>query len=464
MGFLMVGLMLMGMGKRSPVADNKTISKKDKQAPYNIIFVIADDMGVDVSSQYPYGGESVAHTPFLDGLAKEGIVFDQFWATPACTTTRGAAISGQHGFENTIDYVPALMPEDTLTIQQVLKKLNVSKGYQTGLFGKWHLGGPSPKPKHPNSFGIDHYVGNLFNLKNYFEWNLTKNGIQTQSTVYHTSKITLQAKAWIKKTFKQGHPFFAWVAYSAPHKPFHAAPAEYLEKHKYPQTDQERYFSMVEAMDFHIESLLSSLSKKVRDQTIVVFVGDNGTPKRVINTHVFNKGKGKGTLYEGGIRTPLIVGGMPIKNKGTRSQALVNVTDFYATFLSLAQPNHGLDVPKNSFDFSDLLLEGAAQNKRRSYNYTEFRKRKDQTSWTVRNSRYKYIFLGDGSEALYEIADIREVKNIISDPKYKNVLSELKNHGQALRSGITGQPKFLRTQVLHHKKQSSGFKSTMAYY
>ncbi len=402
----------------------------------NFLFIIADDLGVDVSSQYSYSS-NVPPTPNLDELQKEGIVFDQFWVTPACTTSRGSLISGKHGFSSQISYVPAVMPDNTQSLQQSMKESFLPKAYETAVFGKWHLGGSTPIAGHPNTFGIDYYYGNLFNLDNYFHWTATTNGVQENSTEYHTSAVANEALYWISERPKDT-PWFAWVAFSAPHVPFHAAPTDLVNIHTSPSGIQEQFFSMVEAMDTSIGKIIDGLSEEQKKNTIIVYLGDNGTPIPVMNNTVFDDNKGKNTVYEGGIRAPLIIAGEPVKDKNTRTSALTNITDFYSTLLSLANNKQpipaGFVDPEQSYDFSDLIVDGQTSKTRRTYNYAEFIK-SNALSWVVRNDTYKYIYHDTGVEELYNIiSDIKETTNLIALPEYASLIAELKNKGLDLRS------------------------------
>jgi len=397
--------------------------------PPNILLIIADDLGVDALGSYGYSNNT-AKTPNLDRLAADGVSFDNFWATPACTTTRGALISGLHGFESGIDYVPAVMPDNTATLQQRLKANDIVTPYATGVFGKWHLGGPRPDVNHPQTFGVDQYSGNLFNLDDYFEWTLTSNGKQTTHSQYHTQAVTDFALSFIQEHSQQ--PWFTWVAYSAPHSPFHEPPSSLISANTSTNNPVAQYRAMIEAMDSEIGRLLDNLPDEDKDNTLVVFMGDNGTPKRPRDKRLFAKDHVKGTLYEGGIRTPMIVAGAGVERSGERETALINVTDMFASFTEVAsqtsQPN---DVPKSSVSFVPLLSSSSAQTNSRAYNYSEWSTRKTPVSWTLRDADYKVIQHHDGRVELFAGNDVSETKPL----SLPEVQSRLLSMGQQLRSG-----------------------------
>ncbi|WP_084618241.1 sulfatase-like hydrolase/transferase [Cellvibrio sp. OA-2007] len=163
----------------------------------NVLLIIADDLGLDASNQYSLSQQRPA-TPTLDGLAAQGIVFDNVWATPACTTTRGSIITGQHGINSGISFVPAILDPQSQTLQRYLRNQSASANYKTAVIGKWHLGGSSPVNSHPTDSGVDYYSGNITGvLPDYFNWPLISNGISTTSTEYHSTKVTDLAINWL---------------------------------------------------------------------------------------------------------------------------------------------------------------------------------------------------------------------------------------------------------------------------
>ncbi|MEM7248828.1 MAG: sulfatase-like hydrolase/transferase [Acidobacteriota bacterium] len=393
----------------------------------NVLLVIADDMGVDALGTYGLASQP-PRTPHLDALASSGVVFDSFWVTPACTTTRAALITGQHGFESTIDHVPAVMPDSATTLQQRLKADDLSEPYATGVFGKWHLGGPRPDPDHPRRFGIDRYAGNLANLRDYESWTLTEDGVQREETSYHTSRVTDLALEFIRES--AGRPWFAWVAYAAPHSPFHAPPASLVSKSTPTRRPQEQYLAMIEAMDTEIGRLVEGLPQEGARDTLIVFLGDNGTPKRGRDRAVFEADHVKGTLHEGGIRTPLIASGGPVKRRGEREGALVNATDLFATVVELATgTSEPADIPTNSMSFRSLLERSGTG--KRTHSYSEWRTRDSDVSWAVRDATHKVIQHADGRVELFATSDVSERQPLQSRAIEQALLSV----GRALRSG-----------------------------
>lgn len=406
------------------------VSAATNESP-NFLFIIADDLGVDALDLYGFSSET-ANTPTLNALARSGLTFDNFWATPACTTTRGALMSGLHGYESGVDYVPAIMPDDTFTIQQRLKQDDLAQPYSTGVFGKWHLGGRNPELNHPSQFGVDTYAGNLFNLEDYAAWTLTQNGVQSNESRYHTTAVTDLAMDFIRSS--SGSPWFAWVAYSAPHEPFHEPPAYLVSSTTPVKTAKEKYQAMIEAMDAEIGRMIAALPEEDKGNTFIVFMGDNGTPRRTRDPQVFDKSHVKGSLYEGGIRVPFIIAGPSVARKGARDSSLVNATDVFATFTSLAL---GVDsashVPNSSISFAARITGKPEEliTSSREYNYSEWRTRKTGVSWTVRDQEYKVIHHHDGKVELFSTHDLNEEKPIQNTAMATKLLSI----GEQIRSG-----------------------------
>lgn len=402
----------------------------------NILLIIADDMGVDASNQYSYSNDRPA-TPTLDALARTGIVFDNLWATPACTTTRGTLITGQHGVHSGVDFVPAVMNTQAQTIQRYLGTHAASSDYQTAVIGKWHLaGGGSASASHPTDSGVGYYAGNISGvLPSYTSWPLVENGVTTTSTEYHTTKVTNLALSWVQR---QSKPWFLWLAYSAPHDPFHLPPAALHRRSTLTGSaadiaarPREYFLAAIEAMDTEIGRLLAGLSDDVRANTIVMFIGDNGSPVQAFDQAVFSRGKVKNSVYEGGIRVPMIVSGQGVARSNVREPALINTSDFYATIANLA--GHAVTQLKDGYSFVPLLQ--AAGVGARSFNYSEF-KSGDFEGWTVRDANYKLIQRLTGEQELYDLrTDFKEAINLLaSSTDYSATLSALRAQGERIRA------------------------------
>jgi len=424
----------------------------------NILLIIADDQGLDASAQYSLSND-LPNTPTIDALAAKGITFDNAWATPACTTTRGSIITGQHGVNSGISFVPAIMDSSTNTLQRYLKSLPNSSDYQTAVIGKWHLGGANPDLSHPIDSGVDYYAGTITGtLSDYYNWTLTQDGQQTTSTEYHTSKITDLAIDWLATQNQQDNPWFLWLAYVAPHSPFHLPPTNLQNRSGLTGTQadidankRDYYLAAIEAMDTEIGRLLDSLPQDKRDNTLIIYIGDNGTPAAVIDTSVYDRNHSKNTLYEGGIRIPMVVSGKGVTRQNVHESALVNTTDFYATFASFVGNN--IEQINDSYSFLDLLT--TANSAPRSYNYSEFESSKEgePTGWVIRDLNNKLIEYADGSQELYKVSeDINESNDLLlTNTDSSAIVSNLKNQALTIRGEQSNSPIDITNSLLTNR-------------
>ena len=408
----------------------------------NVLFIISDDQGLDASAQYSLS-QDVPYTPVLNALANRGLVFDNAWATPSCTTTRGSLITGQHGVNSGVTTTPSLLDPNSLTLQRYLASADPSNVYTTAVIGKWHLAGGNTQNQlsHPNDAGVDYYAGNISGtLDDYASWPLVTNGVETQSDVYHTTAVTDLAIDWIQG---QSDPWFMWLAYVSPHSPFHLPPSELHTQNLSGDTNdiennpRPYYLAAIEAMDTEIGRLLDSLSAEEMDNTLIIFVGDNGTPRAVIDNSVYGSSHGKNSLYEGGIRVPMVVAGKGVSRQNEREDALVNTVDYFATVVEaagLAQP-----TDKDSVSFYGLLSDASSPS--RTHNYSEF-VGDLANGWTVRDDNFKLIVFSDGSREFYNLSDdLQEATNLVNQTAlYGDEIAALEAIGLQIRSEInTGE-------------------------
>ncbi|MCJ8319197.1 MAG: sulfatase-like hydrolase/transferase [Colwellia sp.] len=425
----------------------------ENKAP-NVLFIISDDQGLDASAQYSLS-EDLPFTPTLNELAQQGLTFENMWVTPACSTTRGTIITGKFGVNSGIESLPANLSADHEILQQYLKHNEVTEQYQSAVFGKWHLGTGSGSDTHPNDVGVDHYAGNLENLSDYYDWPLTINGVTEAVTEYHSSKITDLAANWISE---QQSPWFVWLAYSAPHSPFHLPP-ESLHERDLPGTDSDinnnkraYYLAAIEAMDTEIGRLLNSLDEETRANTIIIFIGDNGTPKGVIDATTYSASHAKGSLYQGGIATPFIVSGKGVSRINQRENALVTATDLFATIANIA----GITETKihDSQSFKALLSDEGSYD--RNYVYTAY-KSEGVTGWTTRSDNFKLIEFDNGTQELFSLVDsFAETINLLPtiDTELLEQLTNLEHFAELIHGGESISPIDITNTILNSKSQN----------
>lgn len=360
----------------------------------NILLIIADDLGQDSSAQYSLSSDQ-PNTPTLDQLAGDGLIFENLWVNPTCSPTRASLISSKYGERTGVLTPGDALPAGETILQAYLDADPATTDYASAMVGKWHLGGSDAAP---NNFGIDHYAGIIGGgVGDYFNWSLVVNGTSSTSTEYVTTELTNQAIDWIDL---QSDPWFLWLAYNAPHTPFHLPPADLHNRTSLSGTTadidanpRDYYLAAIEALDTEIGRLLDSMTAQERADTIILFIGDNGTPASVRDRTVFPQGA-KGSLFEGGVRVPMIASGAGVTRQGERERALINGVDFYTTIFELAggtQP-----VLNDSVSFVSLLDAAGAGD--RDYIYSE-----DDTSFAVRGSRYKLIEDLTGVQYLYDL-------------------------------------------------------------
>ena len=434
LGLIMVLLTGCDAGANSGTSPDTT---PDTSRP-NILFIISDDQGLDASAQYSVS-QDVPNTPVINALANRGLVFDNAWATPSCTTTRASLITGQHGVNSGVTTTPSLLDPNALTLQRYLANAGPTNAYTTAVIGKWHLAGANAENQlsHPNDVGVGYYAGNISGtLADYSSWPLVTNGVETQSNIYHTIAVTDLAIDWIQEQ-SQSNPWFMWLAYVSPHSPFHLPPSElHTQDLSGDATDiannpRQYYLAAIDAMDTEIGRLLDSLSAEELDNTLIVFLGDNGTPRRVLDTNAYESTHGKNTLYEGGIRVPMIVAGKGVSRQNEREDALVNTVDYFATVVQAA----GLSQPTGTdgVSFYDLLSDASSPS--RSHNYSEFVGDR-ANGWTVRNDEFKLLVFADGSREFYHLGnDRQELSNLINQTAlYGDEIAALEAVGLQVRS------------------------------
>lgn len=328
--------------------------------PTNVLILLADDLGVDNVGAYGLGSD-LPPTPNLDALAAEGVRFTNAWSQPICSPTRATIQTGRLGFRTTIGSgistttpgEPAL-PLSEITIPEMLNQ-GTGGIWSHAAIGKWHLGSDLVGGEFaPNLAGYDHYEGNLeadlSGAWSYFNWQKTIDGVTQVTTKYATTDAVDSALAWIQT---HTEPWFCYVAFNAPHSPWHAPPANLHTQDLSNPTNRDLYRAMVEALDTEIGRLLASIPKPVLRRTLVIFLGDNGTDAKV-TVPPFVPSHAKTTLYQGGVNVPLIVTGPQVAGPGV-SNALVHTADLFATVAAVAGVNLETQFPGVTFDSISLL-------------------------------------------------------------------------------------------------------------
>ncbi|NOY81313.1 MAG: sulfatase [Kiritimatiellaeota bacterium] len=424
----------------------------------NILFILMDDLGYTDLSCY---GSSFYETPVLDRLACEGMRFtDGYASCPVCSPTRASVMTGKYpatvGITNWIPgeprgrllSVPYLheLPHGEVTIAQALKEA----GYRTFHVGKWHLGGEG---HYPEDFGFDANVagcewGNP--RKGYFSpWHIPnfEDGVEGE---YLTDHLTDRAIELIRGAGPR--PWFLHLSHYAVHTPIQA-PAELVRKYEdkarrlgldtrqalvegeyFPTVHLKNrrvmrrviqsnpvYAAMVENFDTNIGRVLTAIEELgMTEDTLVVFTSDNGGLSTAEGSPTSNAplAEGKGWMYDGGVREPLLVRWPRVVRPGSVCETPVTTPDFYPTFLEAA----GLPPrPEQHCDGVSLmpLLRGHAGLDRDAifWHYPHYSNQGGTPGCSVRCGDWKLIeFFEDGHLELYNLRDdISEDHNLAAD-------------------------------------------------
>ena len=302
---------------------------QDRAARPNVLVLMADDLGWNDVGFH----SRRATTPSLDRLAAEGVELRRFYAYPVCSPTRAALLTGQmprrFGIAGIVGPQQAGLPSGVATLPSTLR----SAGYQTSLIGKWHLGSGTP----PMKCGFDHFCGFMGAEIDYvshttlrggnIDWQ--RDGKTVNEPGYSTDLFADEAIRRIKRR-DAGRPFYMQVAFNAPHFPL-AAPQNVVVQHK-----GDVYRAAIHALDIGIGRILSALDEQgLRDNTLVVFFSDNGGDSRESSSAPFNGGKG--TIFEGGIRTPCVMRWPGRLRAGAVTQHPVATQDLFPTLAAAAQ-------------------------------------------------------------------------------------------------------------------------------
>jgi arylsulfatase A-like enzyme len=341
----------------------------------NVLILVADDLGVDQLACYGLG-QSPAPTPNLDQLAASGVRFLNAWSQPTCSPTRATLQTGRYAFRTGIGEViqpngnGVGLPLDEVTLPEMLD-LGTGGAYAHALIGKWHLGTPQTGGDlAPNLAGYGHFAGSLEGqIQHYDNWRRVVDGVAAPCFKYATTKCVDDALVWI---YAQQEPWLCVVSFQAPHAPFHRPPASLHSQSLPPGVPGDSctqpgpdplpfYRAAVQAMDTEIGRLLATLPSGERARTTVLFLGDNGTESCV--TRPPFSPQAKGSLYEGGVRVPLIVSGLGVTRPGV-APALVNTSDVFATVADLADVDLAATLPGVTLDsvsFVPCLQDPAAR-------------------------------------------------------------------------------------------------------
>ena len=416
----------------------------------NFVFFLVDDLGwADVGCF----GSTYHETPNIDALAASGMKFDQAYAAcPVCSPTRASIMTGRHPVRvDVTDWIPGngqtgkfLKVEDRdnlaleeVTIAEVLK----DAGYQTFFAGKWHLGDVG---HYPTDQGFDINIGG--NDKGsppggyYAPWKNPTLEAKKEGE-YLTERLTEESIHFLE-TRDQEKPFLLYLSYYNVHTPVtpykkkiehfkkkgeetFEGPTPKIAEHEGSsrgRQDNAAFASMVAAVDQSVGEVLAKVKElQLEENTVVFFFSDNGGlctlgGKNVGSTCNLPLRSGKGWLYEGGVREPMIVRAPGVTKAGSVNHSVVVSTDFFPTMLQLA----GLPLqPKVHADGESIvsLLEGKqpAQERTLYWHYPHYHGSSWKPGAAIRDGDWKLI-------EFYEYDNV-ELYNLAKDPGEQHDLS-----------------------------------------
>jgi len=436
----------------------------------NVIIIITDDQGY---GDLGVTGNPVIQTPNVDAMARRSGSMTNFYVHPVCAPTRACLMTGRYNYRTRVvdTYVGrAMMDPEEVTVAEILR----DAGYETGIFGKWHLGDNYPMRPKDQGFkeSLVHRGGGIGQPADppggegkYTDPILFHNGRQTQCEGYCTDIYFDRALGWIEKCAKRKRNFFAYIPTNAPHGPFHDVPqAEYdyykkkdLGNEQFPQDkghplparcDQDkraRIFAMIDNIDDNVGKLFARLDALgVTNDTLVIFMVDNGPNGR---RYVAGMKGMKSHVHEGGIRSPFFVHWPGVIEPGHSSDRIAAHIDMLPTVLDacgVPQPK-GLKLDGRSLlpllqgrptDWPDRTLFIQSHRGDRPVLYHHF---------AARAQRWKLLHASGFGRESFEGEPRLELYDMENDP--------LEQHDLATSGG--SRTSVIRAPIITHRRASS---------
>jgi len=445
---------------------------QEKAKTPNFLFILVDDLGyMDVGCNNP---NTFYETPNIDQLASEGVRFTNAYAAcPVCSPTRASILSGKYPARMaTTDYFGAAQPEEwkrntrllpasyteelpleEITLPEALKE----NGYATFFAGKWHLGEEGFWPE-DQGFDVNKggwSRGGPYGGKKYFSPYGNPRLEDGPEDEHLPDRLASETAKFIEEN--QENPFLAYLSFYSVHTPLIGRP-DLVEKYNRKKEQlqlpdsiwgkegyrklrlvQEHavYAAMVEAMDQAVGKVLNKLKELNLDKnTVVIFMSDNGGLSTSEGHPTCNLPlrAGKGWLYEGGIREPMIIKWTGNAEPGSVDETPVTSTDFYPTILEMANLTSKPDQHMDGVSLVSLLKkDGAPEREAIFWHYPHYGNQGGSPGSAVRKGNYKLIeFFGDKPSELYDLStDIGEKKDLsVEMPEKVNELKTLLHHWQ----------------------------------
>lgn len=423
----------------------------ERQTRPHILIIMTDDQGY---SDVGYNGNPVLQTPRIDALAQSGVVFDQFYAQPVCSPSRAALLTGRHAARLGIldtEGGNAILSPNEVTIAEALQ----TSGYRTGMFGKWHLGDNAPsRPQEQGFERVLTHVGGMIGMpynppqgRSYFDPILIEDGVDRRFEGYAPDIFTDAAIDFMAGIAREGRaPFFAFLSLNTPHHPL-TVPDAFADPYRALGLSEEtaRYYGMITNIDHNVGRVMDALDAvDALDETIIVFVGDNGTSSLHRQRDLWESGlRGRKTeVYENGIRVPMILR-LPqsVSAVGVRTQVGA-VEDIMPTLLELADVTAGVEF--DGVSLATVASTPDAELPERDL-FFQFHRGNEPVPYrniAVRRGDYKLVQpVGRGREAFTPETARFELYNLAGDPRETTNLAA--DHPSQVRALITAYDDWL---------------------
>jgi arylsulfatase A-like enzyme len=411
----------------------------------NVIIVITDDQGYGDLACH---GNPVIKTPRLDKFHDEAVRLTDFHVGPTCAPTRSGLMTGRYcnrtGVWHTIGGC-SILRENEVTLAEVFSQ----NGYETAMFGKWHLG--DAYPSRPHDKGFDHsvyhggggvgqtpdYWGN-----DYFDDTYFVNGEPERFSGYCTDVWYQEAIRFIRR--QKDNPFLCYISTNAPHSPFNV-PLEYYDQYmdeNIPEF-QKRFYGMISNADHNFGLLREELKKlKIENNTILIFMTDNGTAAgyRTVGETVYGFNAGmrgtKGSEYEGGHRVPFFIRYPGGSIGGGRDVSMLTAhIDVLPTLAALCD----LDLPDLALDGRDIsaVLTGRSSSVQRDYIITDSQRLQEPVKWrksSVMKDKWRLI---NGKELYFITSDPGQESDLAG--KYPERVREMRGYYNEWWSSVSSE-------------------------
>ncbi len=431
--------------------------------PKNVIFILADDHRYDYMGFHPNSPDFL-ETPAMDRMAEEGAhLANAFVSTSLCSPSRASILTGQYPFRHGVVDNNNSMPEGVTLFSEALK----DAGYQTGYFGKWHIGHDHDDPKP----GFDRWVS-FRGQGVYYDPTLNIDGETAQVEGYITDLLTDYTLDWLEE-LDGDQPFFAYLSHKAVHAEFepaerhegmysdvrinmpqsmknieqnyegkpdwvyeqryswHGVEHMYHGRDDHPQSVEEiivRYSESLMAVDESVGRVLDYLEEnELADETLVIYMGDNGF---MLGEHGLID---KRQAYEESMRVPILAWSPGYIEPGSVIEENVMNIDITPTILDIADGSMPANHIVDGQSFLPLLAGEPVEDWRQEFVYQYFWENsfpQTPTTYAIRDDRYKYIYyhgVWDKNE-LYDLqTDPREMVNLINMPEHRERITRMRN-------------------------------------